>query len=56
MREARRPGNYPCHTILHMLMFQDVIDNNIMMKGIANLGRTRIERKGLGNGTSSRVQ
>ena len=31
----RRLGNYPCQTILHMLKFQDVLDSNIMIKGIA---------------------
>ena len=31
----RRPGNYPCQTILHTLKFQDVLESNIMMKGIA---------------------
>ena len=32
MRERRRPGNYPCQAILHMLKFQDVLD---VIKGIA---------------------
>ena len=31
----RRLGNYPCQTILHMLKFQDVLESNIMIKGIA---------------------
>ena len=35
MREIRRTGNYPCQTISHILKFQDVIDNNIVIKGIA---------------------
>ena len=35
MRETRRPGNYPCQTILHTLKFQDVLGSNIMIKGIA---------------------
>ena len=35
MRETRRPGNYPCQTILHALKFQDVLESNIMIKGIA---------------------
>ena len=35
MREMRRPGNYPCQTILHTLKFQYVPESNVMMKGIA---------------------
>ena len=35
MRETRRPSNYPCQTILHTLEFQDVLESNIMIKGIA---------------------
>ena len=35
MRETRRPGNYPCQTILQTLKFQDVLESNIMIKGIA---------------------
>ena len=31
----RRQGNYPCQTILHTLKCQDVIESNIMIKGIA---------------------
>ena len=31
----RRLGNYPCQKILHMLKFQDVLESNIMIKGIA---------------------
>ena len=31
----RRPGNYPCQTILYTLKFQDVLESNIMIKGIA---------------------
>ena len=34
MREARRLGNYPCQTILYTLKFQDVLESNIMIKGI----------------------
>ena len=30
-----RKGNYPCQTILHTLKFQDVLESNIMIKGIA---------------------
>ena len=35
MRETRRQGNYPCQTILHTLKFQDVLESNIMITGIA---------------------
>ena len=35
MRGTRRPGNYPCQTILQTLKFQDVLVSNIMIKGIA---------------------
>ena len=31
----RRPGNYPCQAILCTLKFQDVLESNIMIKGIA---------------------
>ena len=31
----RRLGNYHCQTILHTLKFQDVLESNIMIKGIA---------------------
>ena len=34
MRETRRLGNYPCQTILHMSKFQDILERNIMIKGI----------------------
>ena len=34
MRETRRPGNYHCQTILHTLKYQDVLDSNIIIKGI----------------------
>ena len=34
MRETRRPGNYPGQAILHTLKFQDVLESNIMIKGI----------------------
>ena len=30
----RRPGNYPCQTILHMLKFHDIVESNIMINGI----------------------
>ena len=35
MRETRRPGNNPCKTILHTLKFQDVLESNVVIKGIA---------------------
>ena len=35
MRETRRPGNYPCQTTLHTLKFQDVLESNIIITGIA---------------------
>ena len=35
MREMRRPGNYPCQTILHTSKLQDVLESYIMIKGIA---------------------
>ena len=35
-----RPGNYPCQIILHTLMFQDVLESNIMIKGIAIIKST----------------
>ena len=35
MRETKRPGNYHCQTILHTLTFQDVLESNIVIKGIA---------------------
>ena len=35
MRETRRPDTYLCQTILHKLKFQDVVESNIMIKGIA---------------------
>ena len=35
MREKRRLRIYPCQNILHMLKFQDVLESNIMIKGIA---------------------
>ena len=35
MRETRRSGNYPCQTILHTLKFQDALESNIMIRGIA---------------------
>ena len=40
VREMRRPGNYPRQTILHTLMFQDVLESNIMIKGIAIIKST----------------
>ena len=40
MRESRRPGNYPCQTILQTLKFQDVLESNIMIKGIAIMKST----------------
>ena len=36
----RRPRNYPCQTILHTLKFQDVIESNIVIKGIAVIKST----------------
>ena len=30
----RRPGNYTCQTILHMLKFQDILGSNVMINGI----------------------
>ena len=35
VRKIRRLGIYPCQTILHTLKFQDVLESNIMIKGIA---------------------
>ena len=35
MRETKRSGNYPCQTILHTLKFQDVLESNVVIKGIA---------------------
>ena len=36
----RRPGNYPCQTILHTLKFQDALESNIMIGGIATVKPT----------------
>ena len=35
MRDTRRTGNYPSQTIMHTLKFQDVLESNIMINGIA---------------------
>ena len=40
MREMWRLGNYPYQIILHMLKFQDVLQSNIMIKGIATVKST----------------
>ena len=40
----RRPGNYPCQTILQTLKFQDVFESNIMIKGIAIIKSTANKR------------
>ena len=40
MRETKRPDIYPCQTMLHTLMFQDVLESNVMMKGIAIIKST----------------
>ena len=40
MRETRRLGNYPCQTVLHALKFQDVLESNIIIKGIALIKST----------------
>ena len=40
MRETRKPGNYPCQTVVHALKFQDVIESNIMIKVIAIIKST----------------
>ena len=34
VRETRRSGNYLCKTILYTLKFQDVLERNVMIKGI----------------------
>ena len=39
----RRPGNYPCQTILHTLKFQNVLESNIIIKGIAVIKYTANE-------------
>ena len=31
----RRPGNFTCQTSLHTLKFQDVLESNIVINGIA---------------------
>ena len=31
---TRRPSNYPCQTIVYTLMFQYILESNIMKKGI----------------------
>ena len=36
----RRPGNFPCQTILHPLKFQFVLESSIMIKGIAMVKST----------------
>ena len=36
----RRPGNYPYQTFLHTLKFQDVLQSNIMIKGIVIIKST----------------
>ena len=35
-----KPSNYLCQTILHILKFQDVLESNIMIKGIAIIKST----------------
>ena len=40
MREKRRPSNYPCQKILHSLKFQDILESNIVIKGIAIIKST----------------
>ena len=45
MRETRRPGNYPCHIMLHAFKFHDVIERNIIIKGIAINKCTANKRK-----------
>ena len=30
--ETRRPGNYPCQTILHTFKFKDVLESNVVIK------------------------
>ena len=35
VRETSRSGNYPCQTILHTLKFHDVLERDIVKKGIA---------------------
>ena len=44
MRETKRPGNYPCQTILHMLKFQDILESNIMIKGMTIVKSTANKR------------
>ena len=31
----RRPSNYPSQKFLHTLKYQDILESNIMIKGIA---------------------
>ena len=35
LRRGKRAGNYHCLAILHIFKLQDVIESNIMIKGIA---------------------
>ena len=54
MREMRRPGNYPCQTIVHMLKFQNVPESNIMIKGIAMVKSTATKSRCNSLGDSKR--
>ena len=40
LSETGRPVNYLCQTILHTLKFQDVLESNIVIKGIAVIKST----------------
>ena len=44
MRETRSLGNYIYQTILHTLKFQDVLESNIMIKGITVVKSTANNR------------
>ena len=41
----RRLCNYPCQTIMNTLKFQDVLESNIVIKGIAIVESTANENK-----------
>ena len=43
----RRLGSYPCQTILHTFKFQDVLESNIVIKGITIVLESNIVIKGI---------
>ena len=49
MRETRRPSNYHCQCSFHKMKFQDVFENNVMIKGIATVKPTADNSSSLGD-------